>query len=79
MAMWTVTMDPMSNFVGILQLAPPINLLAWMGPSAFPNPWSAMVTVVVLMILTHQLTSVTIALMIISTCVRKMASTFVQM
>ena len=41
-----------------------------MGPSAFQSRWCAMVRVVVLMILTHQLTSVTIALMIISSCVR---------
>ena len=38
-----------------------------------------MVTEVVLMIQTHLWNSVTIALMTISSCVRKMASTFVKM
>ena len=75
MAIPSAMMDPMSNFVAILKIAPPINLLVWMDPSAFPKHWSAMVTVVVLMVLTHQLTSATIALVMISSCVRKMAST----
>ena len=77
MTVWAVTMDLMSNFVAILKPAPPINLLVWIDPSAFPKHWSAMATVVVWIIHTHQLNNAITALMIISSCVREMASTFV--
>ena len=76
MTVWAVTMDPTSNLVAILKPAPPINLPVWIDRSAFPKHWSAMATVVVLIIHTHLLHNVMIVLMNTFSSVRDMAKRF---